>query len=537
MNKKKNEIKSFQEFNLDDRLISSCERLNFEKPTKIQKKVIPIGLEGKDILIQAPTGSGKTASYLLPIINQILTYQKRNENFQTSKIKENIFHPFSVILVPTRELCEQVNKQIAELSYYCRKVLSSLHLAADVSLETQRIRLIAQKPDIIISTPNRLVAHLKANIIDLKNSLKILVIDEADLVLSFGYSEDIRFIVDNIPNICQNFLVSATLTQDVETLKQLLLHDPIICSVNETNIKSFMNQLGIKCEEKDKYLLIYVLIRLNQIQRKALIFTNSIDHSFKLKLFLERFSISSVVLNPELPQNSRTNILENFNKGSFEILIANDTEISNKKIEAINIDEEIKNEIKNENENENENENSLSKIDTIYENYLNLENQNQKSKLNIDSEFGVSRGIDFKNVKTVINFDFPLNIKDYIHRIGRTARAGQRGTAISFITSKNESLFFQIKNFSNQKFNKNNHQIFLIWFLSSRKIALKHDLHLQPQHIKPHLKNVPDYLLTGSEKEKSKINSQNFHKNKRIRNLIFQKEITKRLEKDPLKTF
>ncbi|KAJ1959195.1 ATP-dependent DNA/RNA helicase, partial [Dipsacomyces acuminosporus] len=207
---------TFQSLDLDDRLLRALGKMELVHPTLIQAKAIPLALEGKDVLARAKTGSGKTAAYCLPVLHKILD-AKDNLAINSSDRKKTR----SLILVPTRELAEQVTKYIVDLTRFCGKEISTLNIANNSPLHIQA-PLLAETPDIVVSTPAKILKHLVAKSVNLSQSLETLVIDEADLVLSFGYEDDIRGILAHLPKIYQSMLLSATLNKGVESLKDLI---------------------------------------------------------------------------------------------------------------------------------------------------------------------------------------------------------------------------------------------------------------------------------------------------------------------------
>ncbi len=328
----------FSSLGLDTRLFKAAARLKFVYATVVQAKSIPSALKGRDVLVRACTGSGKTLAYILPVLQHLLqeAYRTGEEDDESrAETKSNSGHSNeflhgqatkALILVPTRELCDQVEEQFKKLMYYCDDILSILALSDRLPVAAQIARL-KEGPSIIVSTPTRLVDYIENSILSLKYSLKILVIDEADLVLSYGYEEDIKSIVDCLPKHHQSMLMSATLTPGVQSLQGLVLNRPKIIKDLADADTSQTNQLleqYVRCTLKDKFLVTYVFLTLGVIKPKTLIFVNSVDRSFRLKLFLEQFSIPSAVLNSELPYNSRHSILQQFNRGIFDILIATD---------------------------------------------------------------------------------------------------------------------------------------------------------------------------------------------------------------------
>lgn len=396
----------FHEMGLDDRLLKDIASQGWEKPTLIQEKAIPLALEGKDIVSQARTGSGKTAAYAVPVIQKILT-SKRGAREQAIR---------ALILAPSRDLCKQTYTNIRALTRSCSRELSCVDLSGQVEIAAQR-PLLMEKPDIVISTPRRLMAHLQAGNIDLRDSLEMLVVDEADLIFSFGHENDIKELVSYLPKIYQAMLMSATLTDEVTSIKQLVLHNAITLKLQESQLPEpdRLTQYYVKCVEEDKFLLLYCMIKLNLIRGKTIIFVEDIDRCYRVKLFLEQFSIRSCVLNSQLPASSRMHIIFQFNNGFYDIIIAAGDAYKFKATEQ----EEKKH----------------------------RKDKGKGKKMPTDVEFGVSRGIDFQHVSNVINFDFPSSIKGYIHKVGRTARAHERGTALSFVTEEETELLTEVEEY------------------------------------------------------------------------------------------
>ncbi|CAG5127606.1 unnamed protein product [Candidula unifasciata] len=377
----------------DDRILEAISKLGWSQPTPIQEKAIPLALQGKDILARARTGSGKTAAYAIVVIHKLL-YLKQTASEQAIR---------AVILTPSKELCSQTYRSIQGLTSGCSRDIKCVDISPQVPLASQR-PILLEKPDIVVATPSRLLAHIRAENIHLKDSLEMLVVDEADLVFSFGYEADVKELLSNFPKIYQAFMMSATLGQDVNTLKKLVLHNAVILKLEESQLPetSQLNQYQIKCEEGDKFALTAALLKLNLIRGKTIFFVNSVNRCYLLKLFLEQFGVRACILNSELPVNSRCHIVNQFNDGLYDYIIAADEAVA-----------------------EASTPKSLSQ---------------QKSKPSRfrkrDKEYGVSRGIDFYNVSNVVNFDFPQNADAYIHRVGRTARADNPGTALSFVSIK-----------------------------------------------------------------------------------------------------
>ncbi|KAF9603825.1 hypothetical protein IFM89_037959 [Coptis chinensis] len=394
------EEKTFEELGLDPRLIRSLTKKDISKPTPIQSIAIPLILEGKDVVARAKTGSGKTYAYLLPSL-QIPVYS-----------------------------------EVLSLIESCRVQLKVVQLTGGMPASDLRATL-AGRPDILVSTPACISTCMSTNALSTKSiqdSLSILVLDEADLLLSYGYEDDLKSLISHVPRRCQCLLMSATSSVDVDKLKTLVLHNPITLTLTEIGdtkdeiIPKNVQQFWISCSSRDKLLYILALLKFELVQKKVLVFVNAIDMGFRLRLFLEQFGMRSVVLNAELPQNSRLHILEEFNAGLFDYLIATDD--NQTKDEQVNKDTDV----------------------------ASTKSKRQRRQ-KLDSEFGVVRGIDFKNVYTVINFDMPQTAAAYVHRIGRTGRAYNTGASVSLVSSDEMEVFEEIKSTSGDNENSSSNFI------------------------------------------------------------------------------
>ncbi|KAJ9170527.1 hypothetical protein P3X46_018628 [Hevea brasiliensis] len=517
------EEQTFEQLGLDPRLIRALNKkeISVTKPTPIQRVAIPLILEGKDVVARAKTGSGKTLAYLLPLLQKL---------FASSGSSRKLA-PSAFILVPSGELCQQVHKEVSSLIDSCKVQLKAVQLTTKMGVSDLRTAL-AGPPDVIVTTPACVAKCLSAGALQsssINDSLEILVLDEADLLLSFGYEDDLKALTAFVPRRCQCLLMSATSSADVDKLKKLILHNPYILTLPEVEgvkdeaIPKNVQQFWISCSNQDKLLHILALLKLELVQKKVLIFTNSIDMSFRLKLFLEKFGIKSAVLNAELPQNSRLHILEGFNAGLFDYLIATDDNETKEKEQAGG---------------------SLAES----------RKSKRHAKQRLDSEFGVVRGIDFKNVHTVINYDMPLSAAGYVHRIGRTGRGYSTGASVSLVSTDEMAILEDIKSFLGDDESKDSNLIAPFPLLTKNaveslryraedtaksvtKVAvrearaqdlrneilnseklkahfkanprdldlLKHDKVLSKKPPAPHLRDVPDYLLDPTTKEASKM--------------------------------
>jgi len=365
----------------------------------------------------------------------------------------------ALILVPTRELAQQVTKVIGSLSALCSKDVRTINLTEKIPEAVLRTRL-ADAPDIAIATPARAAQNLLNSALSVEG-IAHLVIDEADLLLSYGYDDDLQIIAKAVPQGVQTFLMSATLTTDVTNLRSLFCRDPVILDFkDETDEAGGVSQYIVKydkddiarmisganvrlcrCAEDEKFLLAYVVFKLKLIKGKCIIFVGDIDRCYRLKLFFEQFGIKSCVLNSELPINSRLHVVEEFNKNVYDIIIAADEHevLDVRDVKPSITDETIDDKVEEtagENHPANNGVNAKpAEAHAQFEGFSEEEKPAGKlrKRCRKSKEYGVSRGIDFQNVACVLNFDMPTTSKSYTHRIGRTARAGKTGMALSFV--------------------------------------------------------------------------------------------------------
>mmetsp|Transcript_32521 Transcript_32521/g.59793 ORF Transcript_32521/g.59793 Transcript_32521/m.59793 type:complete len:701 (-) Transcript_32521:44-2146(-) len=414
---------------LDVRLRKALARLGYVRPTLVQSKCLPLAItSGRDLLVRARTGSGKTLAYCLPVLHKILARTGLGRTDGNSDDEGGIR---AVILAPTRELCSQVHQTLVDLTYYCDEVVSIAVIAGAAKGKkdgkaslAQQEAMLRDRPDVVVSTPAGLLAHIRSGSLDLEKSVESLVVDEADLVLSFGYTGDITDIMKCLPKISQGFLMSATLSPELDSLKRVVLHSPAVLKLEEDNRRSSgkdgsLSQFYLSLPRKDKNLVLYVFLKLGLLKGKGLFFVNSTDQAYRLKLFFEQFHIRSVVLNGELPLRSRLNIIEQFNIGNFDYLIATDESTDAKRGKQDDSSEEESSE---DEEGEKKRRKRSSKKKT-----------KRKKR---DTEYGVSRGLDFRGVSFVVNVDFPIAPDSYTHRVGRTARGGAKGVALSLVESE-----------------------------------------------------------------------------------------------------
>lgn len=394
----------FEALGLDSKLLQALNKMKgVVKPTQVQEIAVPAAMKGKDVLVRADTGGGKTLAYLLPMIHKLM----RDEERRGWK---------ALVLVPTKELCKQVADEARWIAARCGNAFGVTNLAAKGNSAATKAAL-ATVEEMVVSTPATVADCVSKGVLPsqvLQERLRSLVLDEADLLLSYGYGEDLRTVTANVPRSCQCLLMSATLNEDVEQLKELVLHNPEVIDVQSkkggkagrAGVAETVEHFVVACQGKDKLLCVAVALKMGLVAKKTLIFVNSINTGYKVKLFLENFGVRSAVLNAELPLNSRQHILQEFNKGLFDHLIATD---------------------------------STSAKGTAHGKGGGTIASKRKRGLQ-DGEYGVVRGIDFRGVRTVLNFDVPEDVNSYVHRAGRTGRAGKTGACVT-LCAEEEAAF------------------------------------------------------------------------------------------------
>ena len=355
---------TFDSFNLNSAFNKALEKENYETPTPIQEEVIPHVLEGKDLLGIAKTGSGKTASYVLPILN----------NLQNKGATKNR-HIEVLVLVPTRELAVQVGEVFSVFSRDLPERLKTFAVYGGVSINPQMIKM--QNVNVLVATPGRLLDLVNSKAVHL-SLVKTLVLDEADKMLNLGFKKEMEQILDLLPAQRQNLLFSATLNKNIKHIKKLTLVDPVVVKIEEEDLSlDSIEQFSYTVVSEKKGPLLRSL--LNKYKGKqVLIFTSSTYQADNVFDKLRKNGFQPSVIHGKKSQGARQRVLSNFKNGDLDILIATDL---------------------------------------------------------------IGRGIDIDKLPVVINYELPRSPKDYIHRIGRTGRAGNKGIAISLITPEDEHHF------------------------------------------------------------------------------------------------
>lgn len=354
----------FSKLGLSPFILKALSDQKYEQPYPIQEAAIPAILSGKDILGIAQTGSGKTASYVLPIL-------QRSQKQAPSKNR----HVAVLVLVPTRELAIQVNDVFSLFGNAMPERVKSFAVYGGVSINPQMIKL--QGVEILVATPGRLIELVESKAVHLSD-VKTLVLDEADKMLNLGFREEMNKIFSLLPKKRQNLLFSATLSDDVNNINEILLHDPLTIKIEaEENTIDLISQLGYFVSPERRGPLLRYLIKHNGMQQ-VLVFTSSV---FQADLVADKLRINDIkaaAIHSKKSQGAREEALNKFKAGKLRVLVATDL---------------------------------------------------------------MARGIDIKFLPHVINYELPRSPKDYIHRIGRTGRAESPGEAISLICPEDQHHF------------------------------------------------------------------------------------------------
>ncbi|PBQ33439.1 RNA helicase [Sphingobacteriaceae bacterium] len=355
---------SFSDLGLPPSLLTALEAQNYKEPYPIQKEAIPAILKRKDVLGIAQTGSGKTASYVLPIL----------QNLQGNTLSKNR-HVKVLVLVPTRELAAQVREVFQTFGLALPQKIKSLAVYGGVSINPQMMAL--QGVNVLVATPGRLLELVESNAVHL-SEIDTLVLDEADKMLNLGFKEEMQKIFSLLPRKRQNLLFSATLSEDLDGLNQLVLRDPVVIKIEaEENNIDLISQLAYFVSEEKKGPLLRYLIKHNA-WKQVLVFVSSVYKADNVADKLRKNGIEATAMHGKKSQDARTEALSRFKKGTLRVLVTTDL---------------------------------------------------------------LSRGIDIKFLPHVINYELPRSPKDYVHRIGRTGRAESPGEAISFITEEDKHHF------------------------------------------------------------------------------------------------
>ena len=370
-------MNSFSQLQLGPHLAKAVAEMGYETMTPIQAQAIPVVLSGQDVMGAAQTGTGKTAAFSLPLLQRML----KHENASTSPAR----HPVrALVLLPTRELADQVAQQIKMYAKYSQLRCAVVFGGMDMKPQVAELK---KGVEVLVATPGRLLDHIEAKTAVL-NQVEYVVLDEADRMLDIGFLPDLQRILSYLPKQRTTLLFSATFSPEIKRLAASYLHNPVTIEVARPNqTASTVTQLFYNVSDDDKRRALKQIVKQRDISQ-AFVFVNSKLGCARLARSLERDGLKTTALHGDKNQEERLKALEAFKKGEVDLLVCTDV---------------------------------------------------------------AARGLDIKDVPAVFNFDIPYNAEDYIHRIGRTGRAGAQGLAVSFASANDTRLVTDIEKLTKQK--------------------------------------------------------------------------------------
>lgn len=357
----------FSELNVKPQILKSIEDMEYTELTDIQSKIIPLALDYNDLIGQAPTGTGKTFAFAIPILNMV---------------DDSISDVQAAIIAPTRELAVQITNEINKLAKYFKK-LKAIAIYGGELIDKQ-ITGLRKNPQIVVATPGRLIDHLNRKTVSL-NSVRMVVLDEADEMLNMGFLEDINEILSRTNPVHQTMLFSATFSKEIENIANTFMNDPLKIKVNQGSLTlKQISQKYIYCREADKIEIASRIIELNDY-KLVMIFCNTKKNVDEVTSQLLTRGFLAEALHGDMKQMQRDRVMARFREGTINVLVASDV---------------------------------------------------------------AARGLDIDDVEIVFNFDLPTDDEYYIHRIGRTGRAAKSGVAISFVTRGEQRRIKEIEKYA-----------------------------------------------------------------------------------------
>lgn len=350
----------FEELHIDKDILRVLRELNFKEPTEIQEKTIPLIKQGFDVIGESATGSGKTLAFAIQLIENAIS----REGVQ------------AMVLVPTRELCQQVSKEIKKFSKYKSLTIASIYGGVSYGPQTD----ILKKAEIVIGTPGRILDHLKRRTFA-THKIKIIVIDETDRMFDMGFIHDVAEIIGYAPQERQTLLFSATIDSNVEHIGKKYMNDPKFVSAVDHVDPTLLKQYYYDVSSGNKFSLLVHLLKNDKVGL-VMVFCNTRKNVDFISRNLRREGVEAHPIHGGLTQNQRNRVMDLFKDNRIHVLVASDV---------------------------------------------------------------AARGLDIKNVSHVYNYDLPKTEEEYIHRIGRTARAGKEGKAISIVSDRDYENLRRIK--------------------------------------------------------------------------------------------
>lgn len=357
---------TFTAFNLHPDVFEGIDAMGFSEPTPIQERAIPPILSKKDVIGLAQTGTGKTAAFLIPLLHHLRNNSNANIN--------------ALIIVPTRELAQQIEKDLIGLGYFSGVSSQTVHGGSDADSFNRQKESLEKGIDIVIATPGRFLQHLNLGYVNL-NDVYHFILDEADRMLEMGFIQDILKIRSHLPATLQTLMFSATMSREIEKLARTLLKDPVKVELSIAKPAEGIRQQAYLVHEENKLRLLDDIIKHESLTN-AIIFVSRKSQADQVARNLKKMGINCQAMHSGRTQEERNEALRNFSSGKVEVLVATDV---------------------------------------------------------------VSRGIDIKGLSHVINYNIPEDPADYVHRVGRTARAGNNGIALTLINETEQYRFKAIE--------------------------------------------------------------------------------------------
>lgn len=367
---------TFEELKLNDQLLEALSYMGFTDATPIQEQAIPVIKQNKDLIACAQTGTGKTAAFLLPILDKLTGRSTKGIN--------------TLIIVPTRELAVQIEQQVQGLSYFISVGSIAIYGGGDGKNWEEQKTALKEGTDILVATPGKLISHLKLGYVNIKN-LEHLILDEADRMLDMGFIDDLKTIISYLPKKRQTLMFSATMAPEIRSLAKQIMHQPEELSLAIAKPAEGVDQLIYMANDEQKIKLLTHILKERKDYDSVIIFSSTKSKVGEIARSLSRAGFPAKSISSNLEQDQREEVLRKFKAKRIRILVATDV---------------------------------------------------------------MSRGIDIKEINMVINFDVPQDAADYVHRVGRTARANTTGEAITLVNEKDIRRVHKIEKLIDQPIKK-----------------------------------------------------------------------------------
>lgn len=367
----------FTDFDFEDEVLDALDAMHFETCTPIQEQTIQPLMDGRDLIGVAQTGTGKTAAYLLPVLNKLCKGGYPDDAINC------------IVMAPTRELAQQIDRQLEGFTYFMPFSSVAVYGGNDGQRYEQELRGMSKGADIIVATPGRLISHINLGNIDLSR-VSFFILDEADRMLDMGFYNDIMTIAKQLPKNRQTMLFSATMPQEIRKLAENILTDPLQITLSLAKPADGITQEAYICHEAQKMGIIKNIFE-NESTERVILFASRKSKVKDISIALKKRGYNVGEMHSDLDQSERDEIMFQYKSRKIDIIVATDI---------------------------------------------------------------LARGIDIDDIRIVINYDVPRDCDDYIHRVGRTARANTKGRAITFVSEEEQSYFKRIEDFMEQEVTK-----------------------------------------------------------------------------------